>query len=218
MAAQAGLSLTWPQTPKTGFLVTGLQSSLTKDPKPILFPGLPGQQQLFLYWRSYGGTRTSHLPWKLSWCRCSTYLHSVMPVSAGLWQWAELERRIQALEMLPETSEHFLQRPYVEWGGSQQYPWCNKSAWLSSKYDEESKWKLIRCGHISRSSSRVKIMLQGTVKGAWQRDIKRWTGMGFGGSLRAAEDRERWRGIVAASSVVSQQLSRLRDWDEISRF
>ena len=35
--------------------------------------------------------------------------------------------------------------------------------------------------------------------------------MGFGDSLRAAEDREGWKGIVATSSVVSRQSPRLRD-------
>ena len=36
-------------------------------------------------------------------------------------------------------------------------------------------------------------------------------GMGFGDSLRAAEDRERWKGIVATSSVVPRRPPRLRD-------
>ena len=37
-------------------------------------------------------------------------------------------------------------------------------------------------------------------------DIKEWTGMGFGDSLRAAEDREGWKGIVATSSVVPRRF------------
>ena len=57
----------------------------------------------------------------------------------------------------------------------------------------------------------AKTILQGTVKGTrrrgrqkkrWEYNIKEWTGMGFGDSLRAAEDREGWKGIVAMSSVV----------------
>ena len=56
----------------------------------------------------------------------------------------------------------------------------------------------------------AKTILQGTVKGArrrgrqkkWEDNIKEWMGMGFGDSLRAAEDREGWKGIVATSSVV----------------
>ena len=51
----------------------------------------------------------------------------------------------------------------------------------------------------------------GTAKGARRRgrqkkrcedNIKEWTGMEFGDSLRAAEHRERWKGIVATSSAV----------------
>ena len=54
-------------------------------------------------------------------------------------------------------------------------------------------------------------VLQGTMKGAsrrgrrkkrWDDNIKEWTGMEFGDSLRATEDRERWKGIVAMSSMV----------------
>ena len=54
-------------------------------------------------------------------------------------------------------------------------------------------------GHISRSSSMAETILQGTMKGArrrgrqkkrWEDYIKEWTGMGFGDSLRAVEDRE----------------------------
>ena len=63
-------------------------------------------------------------------------------------------------------------------------------------------------------------ILQGTVKGArrrkrqkkrWDDTIKEWTGMGFGDSLRAAEDREGWKDIVATSSVVPQRPAMLRD-------
>ena len=52
----------------------------------------------------------------------------------------------------------------------------------------------------------AKTVLQGTVKGSrrrgrqkkrWQDNIKKWTGMKFEDSMRAAEDRERWKGIVA---------------------
>ena len=42
-------------------------------------------------------------------------------------------------------------------------------------------------------------------------NIKEWTGMEFGDSLRAAEDREGWKGIVAISSVVPRRPPRLRD-------
>ena len=73
------------------------------------------------------------------------------------------------------------------------------------------KWKLRWYGHISRSSGMAKTILQETMKGArrreqqkkrWEDNIKDMTGMEFGDSLRAAEDWEGWKGIVAVSSVV----------------
>ena len=83
----------------------------------------------------------------------------------------------------------------------------------------------IRCklqwvGHVSRSSGLAKTILQGTVKGErrrgrqrkrWEDNIKKWTGLEFGRSQRAVENREKWRKLVAKSSVVPQQPSRLRD-------
>ena len=75
-------------------------------------------------------------------------------------------------------------------------------------------------GHVSRSSGMAKTILQGPVKGArrrerqkkrWEDNIKEWTGMGFGDSLKAAEDRKGWKGIVATSSVVPRRSPMLRD-------
>ena len=66
----------------------------------------------------------------------------------------------------------------------------------------------------------AKTILQGTVNGArrrdtkknrWEYNIKEWTGMGFGDSLRAAEDRDGWKGIVATLSVVPRRPQRLSD-------
>ena len=85
------------------------------------------------------------------------------------------------------------------------------------------KRKLRWYGHISRSSGMAKTILQGTVKGArrrgrqkkrWEDNIKEWSGMGFGDSLRAVEDREGWKGIVATSSMVPRWPPRLRDWND----
>ena len=39
----------------------------------------------------------------------------------------------------------------------------------------------------------------------WEDNIKEWTGMDFANSTRAAENRTRWKGIVAKSSVVPQR-------------
>ena len=78
--------------------------------------------------------------------------------------------------------------------------------------------KLQCCGHVS--SGLAKIILQGSVKGRRRQGIQRkrsednireWTGLDFAKSQRAAENREKWRKLVAKSSVVPQRPSRLRD-------
>ena len=37
----------------------------------------------------------------------------------------------------------------------------------------------------------------------WEDNIREWTGLEFGKSQRAVENREKWRNLVAKSSVVS---------------
>ena len=73
--------------------------------------------------------------------------------------------------------------------------------------------KLQWYGHVSRSSGMAKTILQGTVKGGrrqgrqrkrWEDDIREWTGLGFGKSQAAVENRENWRKLVAKSSMVPQ--------------
>ena len=68
------------------------------------------------------------------------------------------------------------------------------------------------------SSGMAKITLQGTVKGKrrrrrekkrWEYNIKEWTGMNFASSTRAAENRTRWKRIVANLSVVPRQPSKV---------
>ena len=80
--------------------------------------------------------------------------------------------------------------------------------------------KLQWYGHVSRSTGLAKTILQGTVKGErrqgrprkrWEDNIREWTGLEFAKSERAVENREKWRKLVAKSSVVPQRPSRLRD-------
>ena len=52
---------------------------------------------------------------------------------------------------------------------------------------------------------------QGRQKKKWEDSIRVWTGLEFGKSQRAVENREKWRKLVAKSSVVPQQPSRLGD-------
>ena len=87
------------------------------------------------------------------------------------------------------------------------------------EYDElltlVKKRKLRWFGHVSRSSGLAKTILQGTVKGKrgrqkkrWEDNIKEWTGLHFASSTRAAENRSRWKGTVANSSVVPRRPSK----------
>ena len=72
--------------------------------------------------------------------------------------------------------------------------------------------------HVSRSSGLTKTILQGTLKGKrrlgrqkkrLEDNIEEWTGMEFASSTRAAENRTRWKEIVANSSVVPRQPSKV---------
>ena len=78
--------------------------------------------------------------------------------------------------------------------------------------------KLQWYGHVSRSSGLAKTILQGTVKEGrrqggqrkrWEDNIGEWTGLEFGKSQKAVENREKWRKLVAKSSMVPQRPSRL---------
>ena len=80
--------------------------------------------------------------------------------------------------------------------------------------------KLQWYGQVSHLSGLAKTILQGTMKEGrrqgrqrkrWEDNIREWTGLDFGKSQRAVESREKWRKLVAKSSVVPQRPSRLRD-------
>ena len=87
-----------------------------------------------------GGTRTSRLLLRLSWCGRSSYLPSFMPVRAGPWQ-----RRIQALEM--RCCRRLLNISYqdhvTKQGGSQLNPECNWSAWWSPNHGKETETQMV---------------------------------------------------------------------------
>ena len=107
---------------------------------------------------------------------------------------AELEKRTQAFEMR-----------------------CYRRL-LNISYKDLVKKRTLRWfGHVSRSSGLAKTILQGTVKGKrkrgrqkkkWEDNIKEWTGMDFASSTRTAENKTRWKGIVANSSEVPRRPSK----------
>ena len=133
---------------------------------------------------------------------------------------AELERRIQALEM--RCYRKILYISYKDHVTNEEVR--TKIQQASGPHENlltiVKRRKLQWYGHVSRLSRMVKTNLQGTVKGRrrqcgqrkrWEDNIREWTGLEFAKSQRAVENREKWRKLVAKSSVVPQRPSRLRD-------
>ena len=58
---------------------------------------------------------------------------------------------------------------------------------------------------------------RGRQKKRWEDNIKEWTGMDFASSTRAAENRSRWKGIVANSSVVPRRPSKVMGENTVER-
>ena len=112
-------------------------------------------------------------------------------------------------EVLPQDTTHLIQRPCYQRGS----PWQIQQA-IGPHEDLLTivkRRKLQWYGHVPRSSGLSKTILQGTVKGGrrqggqrkrWEDNIKEWTGLEFGKSQRAVENREKWRKLVPKSSVV----------------
>ena len=131
---------------------------------------------------------------------------------------AELEKRTQAFEM--RCYRRLLIISYKDHVINEEVR--RKIHAAIGEYDKlltlVKKRKLRWFGHVSRSSGLAKTILQGTVKGKrkrgrqkkrWEDNIKEWTGMDFANSTRAAENRSRWKGIVANSSVVPRRPSKV---------
>ena len=74
-----------------------------------------------------------------------------------------------------------------------------------------SCFPFIRSGqnHLTRHSERGKKTRQTEEK--VEDNIREWTGLEFGKCQRAVKNREKWRKLVAKSSVVPHRPSRLRD-------
>ena len=113
---------------------------------------------------------------------------------------AEIERRIQALEM--RCYKRLLDISYKDHVTNEEARNRIQNAIIGVHDDlltMVKKRKLRQYGHISRSSGMAKTILQGTVKGTtrrgkqkkrWKDNIKEWTGLEFGESPRAPEDKE----------------------------
>ena len=132
---------------------------------------------------------------------------------------AELQSRIQAMEM--RCYHKILHISYKDHVSNKEVRAKIQQA-IGPHEDLTivKRCKLQWYGHVFRSSGLAKTIMQGTVKGGrrqgrlrkrWEDNVREWTGLEFGKSLRAVENREKWRKLVAKSSVVPQRPSRLRD-------
>ena len=126
---------------------------------------------------------------------------------------AELRRGIQAMEM--RCNRKILHISYKDQVTKEEV--CAKIQQAIGPHKDLlmtiKRHKLQWYGHVSHSSGLAKTILQGTVDGGrrqgrqrkrWEDNIREWTGLGFSRSQRAVENREKWRKLVAKSSVVPQ--------------
>ncbi|WP_293702795.1 hypothetical protein [Thiolapillus sp.] len=133
---------------------------------------------------------------------------------------AELQRRIQAMEMrCYRKTQHISYKDHVtnkEVRAKTQQAIGPHEDLLTIVKRRKLQWY----GHVSRSSGLAKPILQGTVKGGrrqggqrkrWEDNIREWTGLEFGKSQRAVENRGKWRKLVVKSSMLPQRPSRFRD-------
>ena len=131
----------------------------------------------------------------------------------------ELQRRIQAIEM--RCYRKILRFTYKDHVTNEKvHAKIQQATGPHEDLTIVNRCKLQWYGHVSRLSGLAKTILQGTVKGGrrqdgqrkrWEDNIREWTGLEFGRSRRAMENREKWRKLVAKSSVVPRRPSWLRD-------
>ena len=76
---------------------------------------------------------------------------------------------------------------------------------ISGLETAEPRYLTVGQNHLARGRR------QGRQRKSWDDIIRKWTSLEFGESQRAVENREKWRKLVAKSSVVPQQPSQLRN-------
>ena len=147
---------------------------------------------------------------RYNWC---TPVTSIFPYACESWTLtAELQRRRQAMKM--RCYRKILRISYKDHVSNEEV-----RAKIQQAIRPHAGLLTIvkRCkrqwyGHVSRSTGLAKTILQDTVKGGrrqgrqrkrWE-DIMEWTGLEFAKSQRAVENREKWRKLVAKSSVMPQ--------------
>ena len=151
---------------------------------------------------------------------CSLFTSIILYACESWTLTAELQRKIQAMEMrcyrriLRISNKDHVTNEEVR-AKIQQAVGPHKDL-LTIVKRRKLKWY----GHVFQSLGPARTILQGTVKGRrrqggqkkrWEDNIREWTGLEFGKSQRAVENREKWRKLVVKLSMVPQRPTRLRD-------
>ena len=162
------------------------------------------QTQLFLDWRS----RISRLL-LLSWCGRSSYPPSFMPVRAGPWQQREGSKPLRWDAIWDfwtfPTKTMWRTRRFVTESRMQ----VHDNLLTMVKKRKQTVWphlKILWHGEDNSVGDSERSKKERKTEEKMEDNIKEWTGMGFEDSLRAAEDREGRKGIVATASVVLRLL------------
>jgi len=148
--------------------------------------------------------------------------HSVFLYACESWTLtAELQRRIQALEM--KCYRRVLNISYQDHITNETVQKIIRQE--IGPFDDlltiVRKRKLKWYGHVTRANTMSKTILQGTTSGTrrrgrqrkkWTDNIQEWTGMTFAATQEAAHDRERWRGLVRNQDA-QRPYDHPRSWD-----
>ena len=121
-----------------------------------------------------------------------------------------------SVEVLPQDPTHLIQRYKDHVTNEEVRAKIQQAIGPREDLIIVKRSKLQWYGHVSKT------IFLGTVKGErerklgrprkrWEDNIREWTGLEFGRFQRAVENREKWRKLVAKSSVVPQRPSRSRD-------
>ena len=131
---------------------------------------------------------------------------------------AQLQRRIRGMETRCYRKVLRISRPCYQRGNPCQNPACSRTTRRPPDHRKEKQTAVVRScfpfirsgqNHLARHSEGGR--RQGGQRKRWEDNIREWTGLKFSKSQRAVENREKWRKLVAKSSVVPQRPSRLRD-------
>ena len=128
---------------------------------------------------------------------------------------AELQRRVQTMEM--RCYRKILCISYKDHVTNEEVH--NRIQQAIGPYEDlittvkgrKLKWY----GHVSRTSSLTKTILQGTVRLArrrgrqrkrWEDNVREWTGLDFSDTQRAADGRQRWRQLVKGLMMMTMMM------------